>query len=151
MAPKPLSTATSRGSGTHHWTFLTNHSHVLICLLQDPGARLRDVAQRVRITERAVQNIVRDLVAAGVIARRRDGRRNLYAFNLDRSLRHPVEAHCTVEKLMQLMLAGVQVGALGDQPSHPSDTADEPGPHRDQRAAGQMNYSGMRWKSRCLK
>lgn len=125
MAGKPLSTAKPRDTGTHHWTFLTNHSHVLICLLQDPGARLRDVAQRVRITERAVQNIVRDLVAAGIIARRRDGRRNLYAFKLDRSLRHPVEAHCTVEQLMQLMLAGVQAGACGDQPRHSGARADE--------------------------
>lgn len=43
------------------WTFLTNHSHVLICLAEDPTLRLRDLADRVGITERAVQRIVTDL------------------------------------------------------------------------------------------
>ena len=37
------------------WTFLTNHAHVLFCLVQDPEIRLRDVAELVGITERAVQ------------------------------------------------------------------------------------------------
>ena len=45
------------------WTFLSNHGHVLICLARDPEARLRDVAQGVGITERAVQKIVSDALA----------------------------------------------------------------------------------------
>jgi hypothetical protein len=40
------------------WTFLTNHAHVLLCIAADPGGRMRDVAARVGITERAVQRIV---------------------------------------------------------------------------------------------
>lgn len=43
------------------WTFLTNHAHVLLCLARDPELRLRDVAERVGVTERAVQRIVADL------------------------------------------------------------------------------------------
>ena len=49
------------------WTFLTNHSHVLICLARDPRLRLRDLAEQVGITERAVQGIVKDLEAAGCL------------------------------------------------------------------------------------
>lgn len=84
------------------WTFLTNHSHVLICLDRDPLARLRDVAARVGITERAVQRIIADLEEADVITRRRTGRRNQYEIHPERPLRHTVEAHCTVGDLLRV-------------------------------------------------
>jgi predicted transcriptional regulator len=73
------------------WTFLTNHAHTLVCIARDPGLRLRDVAERVGVTERAAQRIVSDLVDAGYLERRRDGRRNAYRVRADRPLRHPVE------------------------------------------------------------
>lgn len=82
------------------WTFLTNHSHVLLCLSQNPQARLRDVAGEVGITERAVQRIVLELETAGVIERTREGRRNRYRIIPDAPLRHPVESHCTVGQLV---------------------------------------------------
>lgn len=86
------------------WTFLTNHAHVLVCLAADATARLRDVADRVGITERAVQHIVADLEAEGLLTRTREGRRNRYALHLGVPLRHPVEAHVQVGELMQLIL-----------------------------------------------
>jgi DNA-binding IclR family transcriptional regulator len=86
--------------GAQGWTFLTNHSHVLVCLLQDPSARLRDVADRIGITERAVQKIILDLETAGVLRRVREGRRNRYKIQLDLPLRHPVEAHCTIREVL---------------------------------------------------
>jgi predicted transcriptional regulator len=85
------------------WTFLTNHSHVLICLARDPASRLRDVALLVGITERAVQRIVADLEEAGIIARTRDGRRNHYEVHRSLPLRHAVEAGCTVGDLLSMM------------------------------------------------
>jgi len=88
---------------TPHWTFLTNHSHVLICLDRDPHVRLRDVAEEVGITERAVQRIVHDLEEAGVITRRREGRRNVYRINTDGHLRHPLEADHTVGELLAMV------------------------------------------------
>ena len=84
------------------WTFLTNHSHVLICLAQDSETRLRDVAVKVGITERAVQRIVAELEEGGVLIRHRDGRRNRYEINLTVALRHPLEAHHTVTELIAL-------------------------------------------------
>lgn len=86
------------------WTFLTNHSHVLICLARKSQARLRDVATAVGITERAVQKIVLELETAGVIRRYREGRRNRYHIVTDAPLRHPVEAHCTVGQLLDFVL-----------------------------------------------
>jgi Mn-dependent DtxR family transcriptional regulator len=86
------------------WTFLSNHGHVLICLAQDTTARLRDVAQRVGITERAVQKIVSDLEMAGVVTRKRYGRRNQYELHAEQPLRHPLEAHCTVAALLSMVL-----------------------------------------------
>jgi len=87
-----------------HWTFLSNHAHVLLCLAQDPDARLRDVALSVGITERAVQKIVSDLEQAGAIVRERTGRRNSYRLNLDVPLRHALESHKTVGTLLSLVL-----------------------------------------------
>ena len=86
------------------WTYLTNHSHVLICIAEDPSARLRDLADRVGITERAVQMIVQDLEAAGVVEKRRTGRRNHYVVHPDHYLRHPVEGHKTVRELLELVI-----------------------------------------------
>ncbi len=85
------------------WTFLSNHSHVLICLAKEPYLRLRDVANRVGITERSAQRIVMELEQAGVLARCKVGRRNSYVVHVEQPLRHPVERHCTVADLLTMV------------------------------------------------
>jgi DNA-binding MarR family transcriptional regulator len=87
-----------------NWTFLTNHAHVLVCLSKEHHDTLREVAQCVGITERAVQRIVADLETAGIIERSRDGRRNTYKVNPSAQLRHDLEAHKTVGDLMHMVL-----------------------------------------------
>jgi predicted transcriptional regulator len=91
----------------HAWTFLSNHAHVLMCLAIDPEARLRDVADRVGITERAVQKIVADLEAGGVITRQRVGRRNRYELHTQAQLRHPIESHRTIGDLISLVMVDI--------------------------------------------
>jgi len=86
------------------WTFLTNHSHVLICLARDPKLRLRDLADQVGITERAVQGIVKDLEVAGCLTRHREGRRNSYDIVSDRPMRHQVERQHLVGDLLGAMV-----------------------------------------------
>jgi DNA-binding MarR family transcriptional regulator len=93
----------SQSSAGHAWTFLSNHSHVLICLARNPESVLRDVANQVGITERAVQRIVADLQQAGYIVRHKDGRRNTYSLDLEKPLRHPVEQNCTVGQLVKMI------------------------------------------------
>lgn len=88
-------------SDSRGWTFLTNHSHVLLCIAEDTSVRSRDIATRVGITERAVQRIVTELCDAGYVTKVRQGRRNRYTLHLDRPLRHPVEGHSTVSKLFK--------------------------------------------------
>jgi predicted ArsR family transcriptional regulator len=85
------------------WTFLSNHAHVLLILAADPQLRLRDIADRVGITERAVQKIIAELEAGAVLTRTREGRRNRYTIHADRPLRHPVEAHRTVGDLIRMV------------------------------------------------
>jgi DNA-binding MarR family transcriptional regulator len=85
------------------WTFFSNHAHVLFCLAAQPDMVLREVAARVGITERAVQRIIAELEEAGVLSREKEGRRNRYVINLDATLRHPIEAHCTVGTLINVI------------------------------------------------
>ncbi|MBV8639330.1 MAG: winged helix-turn-helix transcriptional regulator [Candidatus Eremiobacteraeota bacterium] len=84
------------------WTFLSNHAHVVIALAKKPDSRIRDLAEEVGITERAVAQILTDLEEAGVLTREREGRRNVYSINAKAPLRHPVEAHRTVGDILRL-------------------------------------------------
>ncbi|MCU0310747.1 MAG: winged helix-turn-helix transcriptional regulator [Acidimicrobiales bacterium] len=90
-------------SAASSWTFLTNHAHVLICIAQDPESRLRDIAERVGITERSTQSIVADLVDGGYLVRTRVGRRNHYEVHADLPFRHPIERDHQVGSLIELI------------------------------------------------
>jgi predicted transcriptional regulator len=85
------------------WTFLTNHGHVLLCIARDPGARMRDVAEAVGITERAAQRIVAELVAGGYVEVRRVGRRNEYRINENAPMRHPLARERGVGQLLAVL------------------------------------------------
>ena len=85
------------------WTFVTSHTQVLLCLAQDPDARLRDVADRVGITERAVQRIVADLVEGGYVTRTREGRRNRYTINTNVQMRHQAQQGRPIGPLLEVL------------------------------------------------
>lgn len=85
------------------WTFLTNHAHVFLCLAKDPGVRLRDVAEKVGITERAAQRILADLESEGYVVSEKTGRRNHYSVNKNAPLRHPLEFQHSVGNLLRLI------------------------------------------------
>ena len=85
------------------WRFVTNHTQVLLCISRDPDVRLRDVAEMVGITERAVQRIVADLVDAGFLQRQRVGRRSRYVINRDIEMRHPAQAGHDIGELLSLL------------------------------------------------
>jgi predicted ArsR family transcriptional regulator len=89
--------------GTTHWTFLTNHAQVLLCIANDPDIRLRDVAETVGITERAAQRIVADLVESGFLERERRGRRNRYLINEKTEMRHPAQEGYEIGELLDLL------------------------------------------------
>jgi hypothetical protein len=89
-----------------HCNLFSNHGNVLLVLSEDPDARLRDVAARVGITERAVQKIVRDLQDDGLLNVSKHGRRNRYRINTRKALRHPLDSHRTVGSLLTLIRSG---------------------------------------------
>lgn len=106
--------STSSSSGS--WTFVTNHAAVLICLASDSEIRIRDIADRVGITERAAQRIVADLVEEGYVTRRRVGRRNEYKVKPARLMRHRLARHRQVGAFLELMLEGLDLDHLGKRP-----------------------------------
>jgi len=85
------------------WTFFTNHTHVLVYLAMNGSTPLKDVADAIGITERAVQRIVKELEDSGVLTAKKIGRNNHYELHLDVALRHPLEKHCTIGQILSVI------------------------------------------------
>jgi len=85
------------------WSFFSNHGHILLALAEDPTARLRDLAERVGITERAVHRLLSEMEEAGIISHHHEGRRNVYSIRRQERLRHPIESHRSVGDLIKLV------------------------------------------------
>jgi len=81
---------------------------VLLCLTRDPDMRLREVADEVGVTERAVQRIVAELVEAGYLERTRVGRRNHYTVNRDHAMRHVAQLGHQIGGLLDLLESDVR-------------------------------------------
>ena len=90
-------------SRSSRWTFLTNHAVVLLQVWQNPDLTVREIAERVGITERAVHRILADLNDSGYLLRRRIGRRSHYSVSSERPLRHPLMGHVEVARLLQVL------------------------------------------------
>jgi DNA-binding IclR family transcriptional regulator len=91
-------------TGEHRtWTFLTNHAQVLLCLAEAPDIRLREVAERVGITERATQRILAELVEAGYVKTERVGRRNRYTVDRAHAMRHSAQLGYDIGTLLEAL------------------------------------------------
>ena len=93
----------SSNSKPQTWTFLTNHAQVLLCLAETPDIRLRDVAERVGITERATQRILAELIQAGYVKTERVGRRNRYTVDRQHAMRHSAQLGYEVGALLEAL------------------------------------------------
>ena len=109
-----------------HCQLFSNHGNVILVLADDPDARLRDVAQKVGITERAVQKIVRDLQNEGLLTVSRHGRRNRYRINTRKALRHPLDSHRTLGNLLSVMRDTPEPSQAPDQAPEASAQEDSP-------------------------
>ena len=85
------------------WTFLTHHARVLLCVAHDPGARLRDIAASLDITERSAFGIITDLVEAGYVIKEKDGRRNRYHIQAHLPLPEPDGRERTIGEILTLL------------------------------------------------
>ncbi len=87
-----------------NWSFLTNHARVLLCIAQDPGVRLRDIATALGITERTAYGIVTDLVDAGYVMKEKDGRRNRYHIQDHLPLRGSIGQERTIGEVLHILV-----------------------------------------------
>ena len=85
------------------WSFLTSHARVLLCIARDPGARLRDIAASLGITERSAHGIVAELAEAGYVVKQKDGRRNRYQIQAHLPLPEPASRDRTVGEVLALL------------------------------------------------
>ena len=92
------------------WAFLTNHARVLLHLARDPGARLRDIAASLGITERSAHGIITDLVQAGYVVKQRDGRRNRYRIEANLPVPEPGTREPAVGEVVALFAAANRPG-----------------------------------------
>ena len=86
------------------WGFLTTHARVLLCIAHDPGARLRDIAASLGITERTAHGIVADLAEAGYVVKQKDGRRNRYQIQAHLPLPEPGTREPAVGEVLAVLL-----------------------------------------------
>jgi hypothetical protein len=86
------------------WSFLTNHARVLLYIAHDPGARLRDIAASLGITERTTHAIVADLAQAGYVVKQRNGRRNRYQIEAHLPLPEPGTREPAIGDVLALLL-----------------------------------------------
>jgi DNA-binding IclR family transcriptional regulator len=99
MLKKPEPAGTSQ-----NWTFLSNHAHVLVCIAKNPDVRLSEVAELVGVRERTVHRIVHELIDAGYISIKKVGRNNVYSVDLEKPLRHPLEAEHNIQAIVAPLL-----------------------------------------------
>jgi DNA-binding MarR family transcriptional regulator len=86
------------------FAFLTSHGKTLLLIADDPRIRMRDIADRLNVTERATQRIVADLARAGYIDRTREGRRNHYSIRSDLPLGLPLQRDVEIGALVTILL-----------------------------------------------
>jgi DNA-binding IclR family transcriptional regulator len=95
------------------WSFLTNHARVLLCIADDPGIRLRDIATTLGITERTAFGIVDDLAGAGYVVKERDGRRNRYEIQEHLPVLGATSGRRTIGEVLDLL---VETGTMAEAP-----------------------------------
>ena len=90
------------------FAFLTNHGKTLLLIAHDRRIRIRDIADRLGITERATQRIVADLANAGYIGREREGRRTLYSLRDHLPLGLPIQRDIEIGALLAILPAATE-------------------------------------------
>jgi len=85
---------------TPKWTFLTNHGQLLLCIAKEPSLTVREIGERIGITERAAHRIVAELETSGYLSRERNGRRNHYTIKPHLPLPDPVAREQQVGDLL---------------------------------------------------
>jgi hypothetical protein len=99
------------------WTFLTAHARVLLCVAHDPGARLRDIAASLGMTERTAFGIITELTEAGYLVKEKNGRRNRYRIQTHLPLPEPAAPGRTVGEVLALLVGVEEIAAEPTEPA----------------------------------
>ena len=105
------------------WKFLTNHAQVLACIAHDPGVLLRQISERVGITERAAHRIVNELAEGGYITRERIGRRNQYTIQSGLPLPDRLGRVQRISDLLTILIGSADPGNGARAGAPPTTTA----------------------------
>jgi DNA-binding transcriptional ArsR family regulator len=111
------------------WSFLTNHARVLVCIADDPGVRLRDMAATLGVTERTAFGIVTDLTEAGYVVKEKEGRRNRYRIQDHLPVRLEVGRDPTIGEVL-----GVLIDTTATEATESPDTNSASGRQTPSRA-----------------
>jgi predicted transcriptional regulator len=85
------------------WRFLTNHTCAMVCIADDPGVRLREIAVALDITERSAYTIVSELIDVGYVIKEKHGRRNHYQIQGQMPLRESVGREQTIGDILDVL------------------------------------------------
>jgi DNA-binding transcriptional ArsR family regulator len=87
------------------WGLLSNHALVLIHVIEHPRSTLRDIADNVGITERAALSLLRALEEDAIVARRKEGRRNVYTVDVAALMAHRSHGTYSVGQIADALFA----------------------------------------------
>ncbi|MCJ7509934.1 MAG: winged helix-turn-helix domain-containing protein [Dehalococcoidia bacterium] len=90
------------------WNFLSNHGLVILHIVQNTQATLREIALSTGLTERAVYQIVRELEEGKFISKRKVGRRNAYTLNERAILNYPAYSQATIADVGRIISGTAQ-------------------------------------------
>jgi DNA-binding IclR family transcriptional regulator len=91
------------------WTFLTDHAHVLVVLAREPRGNVAVLARETGLEPARIGTILRDLEAAGYVERTHRGGTTYTIIDRTKPLRHPVERHHPVGRLLDAVQSPADV------------------------------------------
>ena len=86
-----------------NWMFLSNHGHVLAYVTKFPRSTSEDIARKINLSMRGVQNILADLDDAGYVDKVKEGRSNSYIVHPELPMRHRLERDHTVGDMLRAL------------------------------------------------
>ena len=124
------------------WGFLTNHARVLLHIAHDPGARLRDIAASLGITERRAHGIIADLAEAGDVITQKEGRRNRYQVQAHLPVPEPGTREPAIGEVVALFATRQRTGPWPGPAQASGPEADGAGHWRAQASSPEADGAG---------
>ena len=82
------------------WYLVSSHGAILFYIAVCPDCTIKEIAEAMSLTPRAVWGVIGALRRQGMLLVRNEGRRHHYTVNLDAPLRHPVLVGYTLRDVM---------------------------------------------------